>query len=102
MVQESSERLERLKRFEQFYALKFCSARLGLAASFTNKKARIPTDELIRLIENRAPVLSPTRARTDPLPQRGDNFQVPFCPTYSEWINEKTRKKFALDLFSPA
>src|SRR3990172_1827511 len=38
MVQGSSERLERFKRFEQFYALKFYSARLGLAASFTNKK----------------------------------------------------------------
>jgi hypothetical protein len=43
------------------------------------------SDERIHLIENRAPILSPTCARADPLAplsQSAGNFHVPFCPTY--------------------
>ena len=39
-------------------------------------------DRLIHLIENRAPVLSPTYIRADPLPLVRGNFRGPFCPSY--------------------
>jgi len=73
-----------------------CSIVTSLPSSAANKNP-IPTDKPIHLIENRAPVLSPTYTRADPLPQRG-NFRVPFCPTYRLIFRRKWRQFASIEL----